>query len=256
MWLLRAVDRKGVEFLVSLVVRTDNVELGPETWTKLRFDQAPNIYLELMPLRLHCQLTLAALRLDLGLIDEACQLLQDAELCMTRCVHLVPWQHVQFCLLKLRWRKLKYRVGLAPSAPLDAPNAVLYRDPKTFATGICPAVDSPLYRTFLQRAKPPQIAAVSEWVPPYERQPEEALQIYMQEFLQVARVVLKEGGNDLRQLLQLLDEALEENLRTETMLLSDPELSAVEQKRKPRKARLGDKAAGKSKETEEETKGE
>lgn len=192
--------------------------------------QLPNIYLELMPLRLHCQLTLAALRLDLGLIDEACQLLQEAELCMTRCVHLVPWQHVQFCLLKLRWRKLKYRVGLAPSAPLDAPNAVLYRDPKTFATCICPAVDSPLYRTFLQRAKPPQIVAVSEWVPPYERQPEEALRLYMQEFLQVARLVLKEGGNDLRQLLQLLDEALEENLRTEAMLLSDPERAPLFQR--------------------------
>ena len=24
-----------------------------------------------------------------------------------------------------RWRKLKHRIGLAPSAPLDAPNAVL-----------------------------------------------------------------------------------------------------------------------------------
>eukprot|EP00434_Breviolum_minutum_P031101 symbB.v1.2.027504.t3/scaffold2829.1/size69361/2 len=181
----------------------------------------PNIYLELMPLRLHCQLTLAQLRLDLGAIDEACKLLQDAELCMTRCVQKVPWQHVQFSLLKLRWRRLKYRIGLAPSAPLDAPNAILYRDPKTFATGICPPTDSPLYRTFLQKAKPPHMVSISEWVPPYERQPEEALQLYMQEFLEVARLALKEGGNDLRQLLQLFDEGLEELLRTEVMLLKD-----------------------------------
>jgi len=183
--------------------------------------QLPNIYLELMPLRLHCQLTLAQLRLDLGAIDEACKLLQDAELCMTRCVQKVPWQHVQFSLLKLRWRRLKYRIGLAPSAPLDAPNAILYRDPKTFATGICPPTDSPLYRTFLQKAKPPHMVSISEWVPPYERQPEEALQLYMQEFLEVARLALKEGGNDLRQLLQLFDEGLEELLRTEVMLLKD-----------------------------------
>lgn len=60
---------------------------------------------------------MAALRLDLGAIDEAllrcvltalgeaCELLRDAELCMTRCVQKVPWQHVQFCMLKLRQRK-------------------------------------------------------------------------------------------------------------------------------------------------------
>eukprot|EP00913_Durusdinium_trenchii_P032684 g30593.t1 len=191
-----------------------------------------------MPLRLHCQLTLAALRMDMGAVDEAGQLLQDAELCMTRCVEKVPWQHVQFCMLKLRWRRLKYRMGtMVPSAPLDAPNCILYRDPKTFASCIAPSPSSPLYRTFLERAKPPQIVSLSEWVPPHERQPEEAYQLYMQErmpalhriniflafialhrlqeFLQVARLALKEGGHDVRQLLELFDEALEELLRTE-----------------------------------------
>jgi len=183
--------------------------------------ELPSIYLELMPLRLHCQLELAALRLNLGLIDEACELLQEAELSMTRCVHLLPWQYVQFCLLKLRWRRLKHGLGLATSAPLDAPNAVLYRDPKTFGSCICPATDSPLYRTFLERAKPPQIAQVSEWVPPYERKPQEALQLYMQEFVALLRLALKEGGNDLPQLLELLDEGLEEVLRTEVLLASE-----------------------------------
>ncbi|CAE7214873.1 obg [Symbiodinium natans] len=186
--------------------------------------EPPNIYLQLMPLRLHCQLELASLRLDLGEMEEAFQLLQDAELCMTRCVYLVPWNYVQFCKLKLRWRKLTYRLGLATtSAPLDAPNAILYRDPKTFATGICPATDSPLYRTFMERVKAPQTVVLSEWVPPYERQPEEGLQLYMQEFMGVAKMILKEGGNDLQQLLELLDEGLEEVLRVEAVLLREPE---------------------------------
>ncbi|CAK9077868.1 unnamed protein product [Durusdinium trenchii] len=158
------------------------IDLGGE---ELKGSKLPNIYLELMPLRLHCQLTLAALRMDMGAVDEAGQLLQDAELCMTRCVEKVPWQHVQFCMLKLRWRRLKYRMGtMVPSAPLDAPNCIL----------------------FLERAKPPQIVSLSEWV---WRLSEEV------EFLQVARLALKEGGHDVRQLLELFDEALEELLRTE-----------------------------------------
>jgi len=186
--------------------------------------EPPNIYLQLMPLRLHCQLVLASLRLELGEMQEAFQLLQDAELCMTRCVYLVPWNYVQFCKLKLRWRKLTYRLGLATtSCPLDAPNAILYRDPKTIATGICPATDSPLYRTFMERVKAPQTVVLSEWVPPYERQPEEGLQMYMQEFMGVAKLVLKEGGNDLQQLSELLDEGLEEVLRVEAQLLREPE---------------------------------
>ncbi|CAE7632541.1 Mpped1 [Symbiodinium pilosum] len=155
--------------------------------------ELPNVYLQLMPLRLHCQLALADLQLELGEMQEAAS---------------SRW-----------WRKLTYRLGLATtSAPLDAPNAILYRDPKTFATGICPATDSPLYRTFMERMKSPQTVVLSEWVPPYERQPEEGLQLYMKEFMGVARLVLKEGGNDLQQLLEFLDEGLEEVLRVEASM--------------------------------------
>lgn len=47
--------------------------------------------------------------------------------------------------------------------------------------------------------------------------------MYMQEFMGVAKLVLKEGGNDLQQLLELLDEGLEEVLRVEAQLLREPE---------------------------------
>merc|ERR1719456_273118 len=68
-----------------------------------------NIYLELMPLRLHCELLLARLRLDLGDLEIANRLLKEAEARMARCVNLLPWLYVQFCVLKLQWRRLDLR---------------------------------------------------------------------------------------------------------------------------------------------------
>lgn len=182
--------------------------------------EPPNVYLELMPLRLHCELQLAGLRLELGELDKTLPLLQDAEARMARCVHLLPWQYVQLSSLKLKWRRLTYTLGLAKvSASPDAPNAVLFRDPKYFATGLCPPTDSPLYRTFMERAQTPALEGESEWVPPAERIPEEGLQGFLQELLAVARLALREGGNDFQYLMQLFRESLEEVLRVELLLL-------------------------------------
>eukprot|EP00930_Biecheleria_cincta_P076561 TRINITY_DN6376_c0_g4_i1.p1 TRINITY_DN6376_c0_g4~~TRINITY_DN6376_c0_g4_i1.p1 ORF type:complete len:3084 (-),score=609.55 TRINITY_DN6376_c0_g4_i1:253-8580(-) len=182
--------------------------------------EPPNVFLELMPLRLHCELQLAGLRLELGELDKALPLLQDAEARMARCVHLLPWQYVQLCSLKLKWRRLTYTLGLAKvAASPDAPNAVLFRDPKYFATGLCPPTDSPLYRTFMERALTPALEGESEWVPPAERVPEEGLQGFLQELLAVVRLALREGGNDFQYLMQLFRESLEEVLRIDLLLL-------------------------------------
>eukprot|EP00931_Biecheleriopsis_adriatica_P060541 TRINITY_DN36370_c0_g1_i1.p1 TRINITY_DN36370_c0_g1~~TRINITY_DN36370_c0_g1_i1.p1 ORF type:complete len:3594 (+),score=919.56 TRINITY_DN36370_c0_g1_i1:56-10837(+) len=188
--------------------------------------ESQNVYLELMPLRLHCELTLVSLRLELGEMDEAQRLLKDAEARMARCVFLKPWQYIQFADLKLRWRRLMHLLGMATtSAALDAPNAMLYRDPKTFAAGIAPPTDSPLYRTFIERACTLSLASDSEWVPPAERGPDDTLQMFIQELLGVIKISLREGGNDFKQLLELLREGLEEVLRVEAILLRDPERS-------------------------------
>jgi len=182
--------------------------------------EPPNVYFELMPLRLHCELQLAALRLELGELDKALPLLQDAEARMARCVHVLPWQYVQLSSLKLKWRRLTYTLGLAKvSASPDAPNAALFRDPKYFATGLCPPTDSPLYRTFMERAQLPALEGEWEWVPPAERIPEEGLQGFLQELLAVVRLALREGGNDFQYLMQLFRESLEEVLRVELLSL-------------------------------------
>eukprot|EP00933_Yihiella_yeosuensis_P080530 TRINITY_DN93977_c0_g1_i1.p1 TRINITY_DN93977_c0_g1~~TRINITY_DN93977_c0_g1_i1.p1 ORF type:complete len:815 (-),score=177.41 TRINITY_DN93977_c0_g1_i1:129-2432(-) len=182
----------------------------------------PNTYLELMPLRLHCELILIALRLELGEMDEAERLLKEAERRMARCVHLLPWLHVQFCMLKLRWRRLSYKLGLAiKSAPPDAPNDILFRDPKTFSNGICPPTDSPLYRTFLNKVRVPFLTHDQEWVPPAERGDEDGLTGYLKELLGVVRAAVREGGHDCKHILSLLREGLEEVLRVEALLLVD-----------------------------------
>ncbi|CAE8603816.1 unnamed protein product [Polarella glacialis] len=182
--------------------------------------EPPNCYLELMPLRLHCELQLATLRLALGDMDEAGRLLMEAEARIARCVYLLPWLYVKFCTLKLQFRRLTYRLDLAKtSAPPSAPNDVLYRDPKTFASAVCPATDSPLYRTFLQRTRTTPFSNDAEWVPPAPQVREfaQGLKQYLQELLATMKLALREGGHDCKQLLALLREALEEVLRVEAL---------------------------------------
>jgi len=176
--------------------------------------EPPNIYLELMPLRLHCELRLVRLKLDVGSMQEAEEILREAESRLSRCVFLLPWLYVQFCIMKFQWRRLTYQLGFArESPPPDAPNDAIYRDPKAFADGKCPPTDSPLFRTFVQRARAPSLALGSEWVPPAARKGEDDLSRFLQELVEVLGMAAKGGGHDYAQVFALLREGLEEVLR-------------------------------------------
>ena len=188
--------------------------LKPEFSERLASDcrEPPNIYLELMPLRLHCELRLARLRLDLGGMEEALRLLRDAETRISRCVHVLPWLYVQLSTQKLQWRRLHHRHGLMkPTPSADMPNDDKFRDPKAFLHGCCPPTDSPLYRTFVTRARVPALTPDSQWDPPPVAS-EDGLAGYLEELLGVLRVARQEGGNDPLQLMALLREGLEEVL--------------------------------------------
>jgi len=173
--------------------------------------ESVNIYTELMPLRLHCELRLARCKLDIGDLSAAEILLRQSECRLSRCVFLLPWLYVQFCILKLQWRRLAYSLGVARESPPEgAPNSAVYRDPKAFADGKCPATTSPLFRTFIQRAGVPPLMLASEWEPQEGRDKEVQLIEFLQQLQHVMSVSLKEGGHDYSQLLALLREALEE----------------------------------------------
>lgn len=194
----------------------------------------PNIYMELMPLLCQYELILVRLRLDLGDIEVedpfrvasrvgnltvVRRILEDTEARMARCVHLLPWLYVQFCMLKLVWRRLDLKVGeTSRTAPPPATNHAKFRDPKTFASGICPSTSSPVFRTFLRRARAPPLADESEWDlvgPPGSAVAGAAigLEKFIEELLAVIRVAMHEGGHDYMQLRALLREGIEEVLR-------------------------------------------
>jgi len=182
----------------------------------------PSIYMEMMPLRLHCDLWLSELHLANGDLLAACHLLRDAEERMGLCVHLLPWLYVKFCVLKLQWRRLSRQVGAGPEAvPLNSSNHVKYSDSAAFSDGICPSTDSPLYRTFLEKAGAPQLIESTNWLlPANEAGYGEGLKAYVQQLHAVAKLATREGGHDSIQLLALFREGLEEVLWTASHGLS------------------------------------
>lgn len=176
--------------------------------------EPPNIYFELMPLGFHLEIFLAKLRLEIGDIDVARALLQEAEARMTRCVYLLPWLYVQFCVVKLHWRRLYLRTAQASAEPGKG-NHVKYRDPSAFADGVCPPTSSPVFRTFLKRACTPLLTHTSEWFFNARAAAKEDLDDFLRNLLIVVRVASQEGGHDYAQLPMLLREGIEEVLRTQ-----------------------------------------
>jgi hypothetical protein len=180
--------------------------------------EPPNLYLELMPLRLHCALRLAGLRMMLGDFAATDALLREAEARMTFCVYLFPWLYVEFCAMKLQWRRLKREVKIAEAHALPPKSslAVKWLNPLVFANGACPQTDSALFRTFVRRAQAPSLMADTAWVvehvPPSGEQGDQHLRDYLRELLSVVRVAMQEGGHDYGQLFRLLREGLEEVL--------------------------------------------
>eukprot|EP00929_Paragymnodinium_shiwhaense_P031007 TRINITY_DN17469_c0_g2_i1.p1 TRINITY_DN17469_c0_g2~~TRINITY_DN17469_c0_g2_i1.p1 ORF type:complete len:3828 (-),score=1166.38 TRINITY_DN17469_c0_g2_i1:164-11647(-) len=173
----------------------------------------PNVYLELMPLRLHCELHLARLKMDLNELEEAQKLLLEAEPRLSRCVHVLPWLYVQFCVLKLRLRRLLRETELQRfTAALEAPNDEKYRDPLIFADGICPLSTSPLFRTFLKRVRLPMLTEDTEWFPRPLAAGEDAIDRYLKEVMALVQISLREGGHDYTHLGYILRECLEEVL--------------------------------------------
>jgi len=181
--------------------------------------EPPNLYLEVMPLRCHCELMLAKLRLNLGDLDQTRRLLQEAEARIARCVHFPPWLFVQFCILKCQWRRLDLRTrgGYATALPADEgapPPAVNYRNPGTFGDGICPPTDCPVFRTFLKKARTPSLTHDTKWIPSDLHAPvANPLDQFLQELLAIIRISALEGGHDYSHLFALLREGLEEVLR-------------------------------------------
>jgi hypothetical protein len=183
--------------------------------------QNPNLYMQLAPSRLHCELILARLLLDHGFelgdskyLDRAETVLQEAELRMAYCVHLLPWLYVEFCRLKLRWRRMCHETKQnKESAPLDASNHKRYSDPAAFADGICPPTDSPLFRTFMKCAYMPSLTQDSGWVPRPLTGEDDGLDKFLGELYAVLQIAVQQGGHDYAQLLALCLEGLEEVLR-------------------------------------------
>jgi hypothetical protein len=195
----------------------------------------PSLYFELLPIRCNYELMLIKLCLDIGDFSEArrllphtkedvnqlddfevCRrLLKEAETRTARCLHLMPWLHVQLSLLKLRWRRLDLQIGVA-SKTIVPPrtNYVIYRDPKTFADGSCPPTTSPIYRTFIQRATSTPLTEDTEWVLAGQVDIEGSLERFLQELVVVARVSALEGGHDYAQLRGLFREGIEEVVRS------------------------------------------
>jgi len=195
----------------------------------------PSVYFELLPIRCNYELLLIKLCLDIGNFSEArrflshtkedvnalddyevCRrLLKEAETRTARCLHLMPWLHVQLSLLKLRWRRLDLRIGVASKAIVPPrTNYVIYRDPKTFASGTCPPTTSPIYRTFIQRAKATPLTDDTEWVLAGQVDAEGSLERFLQELVVVARVSVLEGGHDYAHLRGLFHEGIEEVVRS------------------------------------------
>lgn len=127
----------------------------------------------------------------------------------------MPWLHVQLSLLKLRWRRLDLQIGVA-SQTIVPPrtNYVIYRDPKTFVAGNCPPTTSPIYRTFIQRAKATPLTEDTEWVLAGQVDAEGSLDKFLQELVIVARVSALEGGHDYAHLRGLFHEGIEEVVRS------------------------------------------
>jgi hypothetical protein len=194
---------------------------GPESDSR----HLPNIYLETMPLRCHCELLLAAIRLDLGDLEIGRRLLQEAEARMARCVHFMPYLYVQFCCLKLKWRRLDLktrRIALAMAPPSD--NKINYNGPNAFVDGVCPTPVSPVFRTFLKKARSPSLTADTAWLNMQVKK--EALDTFLKELLDVVRVAVVEGGHDYSQLIWLLMEGLCEIVDTHVTSRQDPDESA------------------------------
>jgi len=192
----------------------------PEPRPRPQSDSRPpsNIYLEDMPLRLHLDLVLAKVRLDLGDLQVVQSILKEAEARMLRCVNLLPWLYVEFCRLKLRWRRLDMQAGCRSGfvAPPNAPNSDKFRDQRTYSLGLVPTTDSPLYRTFLQRMPVLSLTHDSEWAMRATTKPG-ILEQFLQEWLAVAKVAIMDGGHDYSQVMSLMHEALEEALRVAKM---------------------------------------
>eukprot|EP00927_Polykrikos_kofoidii_P046298 TRINITY_DN40521_c0_g4_i1.p1 TRINITY_DN40521_c0_g4~~TRINITY_DN40521_c0_g4_i1.p1 ORF type:complete len:2318 (+),score=451.91 TRINITY_DN40521_c0_g4_i1:703-6954(+) len=174
----------------------------------------PNVYSELMPLRLHCELVLARLRLEMGELDDAFELLQNAETRLTRCVFLLPWLYVEFCVLKLRLRRLTIETGQPRVSPsLEAPKHEQYRDHLFFRDGICPSTDSPLFRTFIKRAVLPSLTVDSEWYPRPLADGDNGVDEFLKDIFELAQKAVREGGHDYAELFALFREGVEEVLR-------------------------------------------
>merc|ERR1719195_2497810 len=133
---------------------------------------------------------------------------------MGLCVHLLPWLYVKFCVLKLQWRRLSRQAGAGPVAvPINSSNHVKYGGAEAFAYGIRPRTDSPLYRSFLEKAGTPQLIEGTNWLlPANDASYGDGLQQYIQQVLAVATLATREGGHDSTQLLALFREGLEEVL--------------------------------------------
>jgi hypothetical protein len=203
----------------------------------------PSIYFELLPIRCNYELMLIKLCLDIGDFSQArrllphtkedvnqlddfevCRrLLKEAETRTARCLHLMPWLHVQLSLLKLRWRRLDLQIGVA-SKTIVPPrtNYVIYRDPKTFADGSCPPTTSPIYRTFIQRATATPLTEDTEWVLAGQVDLDGSLERFLQELVVVARVSVLEGGHDYAHLRGLFHEGIEEVVRSCKQRKEDP----------------------------------
>jgi hypothetical protein len=184
--------------------------------------QNPNLYMQLAPLRLHCELIKARLLLDHGSVleegssslESAEAVLREAELRLAHCVHLLPWLYVEFSKLKLRWRRMCYETKQnRESAPLDASNHKKYSDPAAFADGVCPPSDSPLFRTFMKCASMPSLTQDSVWTPRPLNTGDDGLDKFSLELFSVLQISVQHGGHDYAQLLALCHEGLEEVLR-------------------------------------------
>jgi hypothetical protein len=173
---------------------------------------APNVYSARRSLLLHFQLLVARLRLSLGELLNAKELLQSAELRIHQCLHVLPSLHVELCVLKLRWRRLCQIPGHGIENPPPVPGGE--------CKGISPPTLSFFFRPWTTVMRSPQLTAETNWrVPdadddtPSSEQIIAGLDSFLGEVRDAVAVCVKEGGHDFSQLEALLYEALREALR-------------------------------------------
>jgi hypothetical protein len=172
---------------------------------------SPNVYFSQRPLLLHFQLLVARLRLQLGELASAKELLQSAELRIHQCLHVLPSMHVELGILKLRWRRL----CMIPSHGIENPPPV----PGGECKGISPPTLSFFFRPWTTVMRSPPLTAETDWrvrnddEEPTSEQIIADLDSFLGEVRDAVAVCVKEGGHDFNQLEALLYEALREALR-------------------------------------------